>query len=100
MNHYIYYLTIFDTAPDANLNTFPKVEVWTAVAETETEAQRKIVEDLWDLSINGTCAMHSKDEDSPDRFRIVFGKDPVVRPVEPDPESGDWRYADEIPIDN
>lgn len=73
MNFYLYDVTIFDTAPDADLTVFPKIEPWTAIAENETEAQRQIIEDLYEVS-SGTCGRYSKKDDAADRFHIVFDK--------------------------
>lgn len=72
MNFYFYNVTIFDTAPDANLDVFPAVQPFTAIAENETEAQREIVEKLFDEETGGLCARYSTNEDAADRFHIVF----------------------------
>ena len=99
MNHFVYKLTIFDTAPNANLNVFPKIETHSAFADSAMDAQRQIVEDLYDLTAGGTCARYSTRQDSADRFHIVFG-DPTVRPVTWDQELRAWAYADEnVPED-
>lgn len=97
MNFYFYFynVTIFDTAPDANLSVFPKIEPHAVIAENETEAQRQIVEHLYDLAENGTCAQYSTNEDAADRFHIVFGEPEQVREVEWAKEIGDWIWADE-----
>ena len=95
MNFYFYKVTIFDTAPDADLTVFPKVEPHAIIAETETEAQRQIVEHLYDLAENGTCAQYSTCEDAADRFHIVFDEPEQVRPVEWAEEINDWIWADE-----
>ena len=81
MNFYFYKVTIFDTAPDADLTVFPKVEPFTATAENETEAQRQIVERLYDEAEGGTCARYSTPEDAADRFHIVFDEPEFVREV-------------------
>jgi len=94
MNFYLYKVTIFDTAPDADLNVFPKIEPWTAIAENENEAQRQIVEQLYTPNL-GTCWAHSTKEDAADRFHIVFGEPEEVRPVEWAEEINDWIWADE-----
>ena len=95
MNFYFYNVTIFDTAPDADLSVFPKIEPHAVIAENETEAQRQIVENLYDLAENGTCAQYSTREDAADRFHIVFGEPEQVRPVEWAEEINDWIWADE-----
>lgn len=78
MNFYLYNVTIFDTAPDADLTVFPKIEPHTVIAENETEAQRQIVERLYDEAEGGTCARYSTREDAADRFHIVFN-DPLLQ---------------------
>lgn len=95
MNFYFYNVTIFDTAPDADLTVFPKIEPHAVIAENETEAQRQIVENLYDLEKNGTCAQYSTREDAADRFHIVFGEPEQVREVEWAKEINDWIWADE-----
>lgn len=95
MNFYFYNVTIFDTAPDANLSVFPKIEPHAIIAENETEAQRQIVEHLYDLAENGTCAQYATREDAADRFHIVFGEPEEVREVEWADEINDWIWADE-----
>ena len=95
MNFYFYNVTIFDTAPDADLSVFPKIEPHAVIAENEMEAQRQIVERLYDLVENGTCAQYSTREDAADRFHIVFGEPEQVRPVEWAEEINDWIWADE-----
>lgn len=94
MNFYLYKVTIFDTAKDADLSVFPKIEQHVIIAESEMEAQRQIVEKLYDLAENGTCARYSTREDAADRFHIVFGE-PLVRPVEWAEEINNWIWADE-----
>ena len=81
MNFYLYNVTIFDTAPDADLSIFPKTEPHVAIAENETEAQRQIVEKLYDEELGGTCARYSTREDSPRRFNIVFSEPSLVDEV-------------------
>ena len=78
MNFYLYHVTIFDTAPDANLSVFPAVQPFAVIAENETEAQREIVEKLFDEETGGLCARYSTREDAADRFHIVFG-DPILQ---------------------
>lgn len=78
MTFFFYNVTIFDTASDANLKVFPKIEPHTVIAENETEAQRQIVENLYDPEIGGTCARYARKDDSADRFHIVFD-DPVLQ---------------------
>lgn len=98
MNFYLYNVTIFDTAPDADLTVFPKIEPHTAIAENETEAQRQIVERLYDLAENGTCARYSTREDAADRFHIVFGEPKEVAEVVWNPDlnegTGAWDWAE------
>ena len=98
MNFYLYNVTIFDTAPDADLTVFPKIEPWTAIAENETEAQRQIVERLFDNAEGGTCARYSTKEDAADRFRIVFGEPKEVAEVVWNPDlnegTGAWDWAE------
>jgi hypothetical protein len=94
MNSYLYNVTIFDTAVDADLTVFPKVEPYAVVAENETEAQRKIVEQLFDEAHGGVLAKHSRPDDSATRFNIVFNepeRSTVVKPLQ-------LRKA-ELPID-
>ena len=95
MNFYFYNVTIFDTAPDADLSVFPKIEPHAVIAENETEAQRQIVENLYDLVENGTCAQYSTREDAADRFHIVFGEPEQMREVEWAEQISDWIWADE-----
>ena len=95
MNFYLYNVTIFDTAPDADLSVFPKIEPHAAIAENETEAQRQIVDKLYDLAENGTCAKYATREDAVNRFNIVFGEPEQVRPVEWAEEINDWIWTDE-----
>lgn len=98
MNFYLYNVTIFDTAPNANLSVFPKIEPHTVIAENETEAQRQIVERLYDLAENGTCARYSTREDAADRFHIVFGEPKEVAEVVWNPNlnegTGAWDWAE------
>lgn len=96
MNSYIYNATIFDTAPDANLKIFPKIEPYAVIAENETEAQRRIVEMLFDPTQGGVLANHSRPDDSPTRFNIVFDE-PIVSQVEWDDELETWVFADDDP---
>ena len=98
MNLYLYNVTIFDTAPDANLTVFPKIEPHTAIADRAEEAQRQIVEKIYDPELGGTCARYARKDDAADRFHIVFGKPEVERPVEWNEEIGEWIWADE-PVD-
>ena len=97
MNFYLYNVTIFDTAPDANLTVFPKIEPWTAIAENETEAQRQIVEQLYTPNL-GTCWAYSTKEDAADRFHIVFGEPKEVAEVVWNPDlndgTGAWDWAE------
>lgn len=95
MNCYTYNVRIFDTAPDADLKLFPRLEPHSAVAENEQEAQRKIVEDLFDSQKGGTLAKHSKPDDSPTRFNIVFDMLIPAREVAWNEEIGEWIWADE-----
>ena len=95
MNFYLYNVTIFDTAPDADLSVFPKIELQAAIAENEMEAQRQIVERLYDPDENGTCAQYSTREDAANRFNIVFDEPEQVRPVEWAEEIDEWIWADE-----
>ena len=94
MNCYLYNVTIFDTAPDADLTVFPKVEPYAVVAENEMEAQRKIVEMLFDEEQGGVLALHSRQDDSATRFNIVFN-DPEICPVEWDEDIQEWVFADD-----
>lgn len=94
MNNYIYNATIFDTAADANLDLFPKIEPYAVVAENETEAQRQIVEMLFDPEQGGVLAKHSRPDDPPTRFNIVFDE-PVINPVEWDDKLGEWVFAED-----
>lgn len=94
MNFYLYGVRIFDTASDANLEVFPRCETHVAIAENKTEAQRKIVEQLFDPT--ETCGKYSTKEDAADRFHICFDDEPQVeRPVEWDEELNIWIFADE-----
>ena len=96
MNFYLYTVTIFDTAPDADLTVFPKIEPWTTIAENENEAQRQIVEQLYTPNL-GTCWAHSTEEDAADRFHIVFGEPKEVAEVVWNPDlnegTGAWDWA-------
>ena len=94
MNFFVFKTTIFDTAPDADLRVFPIVETHTAIAESTEEAQRQIVEKLYDPELMGTCAVHERKDDSPARFNIVFDE-MLMRPVEWDEEIEQWIWADE-----
>ena len=97
MNFYLYYVTIFDRSPNPNLNVFPRREPHTVVAESRDEAQRQIVEFLYD---RGVCAMNSHDDDPADRFGIVFDDEPwFERPVEWDESRGEWVWEDEPLMD-
>lgn len=96
MNSYIYSTTIFDTAADANLEIFPKIATYSVIAEDETEAQRQIVEMLFDPTENGILAGYSRSDDPPGRFNIVFDE-PIVSQVEWDDELETWVYADDDP---
>lgn len=97
MNFYLYDVTIFDTASDANLEIFPKIEPWTAIAENEDEAQRQIVEQLYTPNL-GTCWAHSTKEDAADRFHIVFGEPKEVAEVVWNPDlkegTGAWDWVE------
>ena len=94
MDFYLYNVTIFDTAPNADLAVFPKIEPYAVVAENETEAQRKIVEMLFDEEQGGVLAKHSRPDDSATRFNIVFNE-PEICPVEWDEELQQWVFADD-----
>ena len=95
MNLYVLNTTIFDTAPNADLEVFPKLAPYSAIAENEAEAQRRIVEDLFDLSKGGLLTKYSTETDSPTRFNIVFDEPILERPVEWDEELDTWVFADE-----
>jgi len=95
MNQYLYNVTIFDTSPNPNLDVFPKVEPWTAIAESPDEAQRMIVEDLYDIEKGGTCAKYSTPEDPADRFHISFGEPQLADEVIYDETTGTWVWAEE-----
>lgn len=95
MNLYVLNTTIFDTSSDANLEVFPKLASYSAIAESEAEAQRRIVEDLFDIAKGGLLTKYSTETDSPTRFNIVFDKAILERPVEWDEELDTWVFADE-----
>lgn len=93
MNFYVYNVRIFDRSPSPNLDVFPRNEPHTAIAESRMEAQRQIVDKLFD---DGVCAKNSHDDDPADRFGIVFDDESMVeRPVEWNESRGEWIWADE-----
>ena len=91
MNYYLYNVVIFDTSPKADLSVFPRTETHSAIAETKSEAQRKIVEKLF--AEDGLCARHSTPEDSPSRFNIVFDDLECEEEVVWDEEQECWVFA-------
>lgn len=95
MNYYLFNIVVFDTAQDANLNVFPRSFIQGAVAETKTEAQRQIVDALYDDG--GICAQYATDEDAADRFRIVFDDLECEQEVVYDNELGTWVFAEDDP---
>lgn len=98
MNFYVYNVRIFDRSPSPNLDVFPRLEPHTAYAESRDEAQRQIVENLYDT---GVCAVNSNKDDPADRFGIVFDDEPSVeRPVEWNEARGEWIWADEPLVEN
>ena len=94
MKQFFYETCIFDTASDADLSVFPKVMPFAVIAENETEAQRQIVDTLFDPR-EGVLGTRMREDDSADRFHIVFHEPEFTREVDWDPELGVWNYADE-----
>lgn len=94
MKLYVLNLEIFDT-DNTNPEVFPKLETYSAIGENEEEAQRQIVQDLFDEAKGGILAKYSTEEDSATRFNIVFDHAILERPVEWDEELNTWIFADE-----
>ena len=94
MTFYFYRVRIFDTAPDAKTDFFPRCEPYTAVAADKEEAQRQITDDIFDPE-TGLCGTRLRETDPADRFRLCFDEPEIERPVEWAEEIGRYIYADE-----
>ena len=97
MNFYCYHVRIFDTDPNADTNFWPRVLPYTAIAPDPEEAQREIVDQIYDPE-TGVVGMHLREDDPSDRYTVCFDDPEIVRPVEWNDEIGEWIWADE-PVD-
>ena len=94
MNLYVFNATIFDT-DNTKPEVFPRLAPYSAIGENKEEAQRQIVQDMFDEEKGGVLAKYSTDKDSATRFNIVFDEAILERPVEWDEELNTWIFADE-----
>lgn len=91
---YQYYgqVRIFDRL-GKNFEELPIQRPFAIIADSYDEAQREYVDMLYRPA--GYLTRLLQDDDPPDRFNIVFDKDPVVRPVEWDNEIEQYVFTDE-----